>query len=278
MTTRSFSVNQTNESFKITLSLRNKKKRKDTKHYFQGYSSNSAAHKDIILIESHLDSGRQVSTFVKNVGRVTMEKVIKRPAVTDNKQYGCVAKATRKRIYRKYYLYCQKMKRGQFIPVSKSEWEANYNAIDTATGQRPERTLSRDPSTRYLYLSAMFESPLHQEKLKAIDQSIKYMNERTVTLRKLLSDGEKTLIKLRKAVYSSTCYSMLTKAIFTEDNENTTKEQLAKVTTQCLLDLSIFLKLNERASEEISMLRESLHDYEKKRESFDELEKAVVNS
>ena len=79
-------------------------------------------------------------------------------------------------------------------------------------------------------------------------------------MRKFLSDGEKTLINVRKAVYSSTSYSMLMKAKFTEDNEveliekgftfkNTTKEQLAKVTTQCLLVLSVFLKLNERASE-----------------------------
>ena len=179
MTTRTFKVVQTGECYKITLSLASKKRRISTKHNFQGYLSISAAEEDIAPINSHIDAGNYVNTFVKNVGEAPRRKKILRANKT-NHDYGCVIKAKRKLKNKKYRVYLKNMKKGLLTPVSRSKWEADYDAVDGRTGQREALATSRDPSTRFLYLSTPLESPLQQEKVKAIELTVKYMKERTV--------------------------------------------------------------------------------------------------
>ena len=113
------------------------------------------------------------------------------------------------------------------------------------------------------------------------------MIQKILTLKAYLKSKHEPMTKLRKAVYSCNSFTYIMKAKFVEDDEveilsekpsllNTSKEQLIRVTTQCILILSLMTRLNERAKKEICLLEESLVHIEWAKDSMESLKEAVT--
>jgi hypothetical protein len=175
------------------------------------------------------------------------------------------------------------------VPNSRSEWEKMYNSGRKDTSARAFRAISRDPHTRYLYLINGMESLERKDNIKAMEESVKYMKERRVTLGDFIKEEGKIIDILQKAVYASTCFSLLLKAKFEEDeevefitedskftNQNTSKLQQAKVNIQCMLTLSLSNRLTERAKQELELIRVSLELLSNSEKSFEQLKEAVL--
>jgi hypothetical protein len=170
------------------------------------------------------------------------------------------------------------MEVADITPITRTAWEELYDAIDSVSGDRAARAFSRDPRTCHIFLMHGLDSTDQNEQWKAIDQSVKYMKERTVTLANIIKSENVSILKLRDAVYSSTCFSLLMRATFHEDVEveilkkdekftyqNTTKEQTSKVTLQSNIVLSVSsnnllssaILSNQMTPEKIPLLRSS---------------------
>jgi hypothetical protein len=90
------------------------------------------------------------------------------------------------------------------------------------------------------------------------------MREKLLTLLTFMTEENKIVVKLRRANYSSSCYSLLMMAKFVNDSDvvvitdekvftfqNTSKEQMSRVSLQCYLTLSLSARLMERAKAEV---------------------------
>jgi hypothetical protein len=111
------------------------------------------------------------------------------------------------------------MEVADITPITRTAWEERYDATDSVSGDRAARAFSQDPRTRHIFLMHGLDSTDQNEQWKAIDQSVKYMKERTVTLANIIKSENVSILKLRDAVYSSTCFSLLMRATFHEDIE-----------------------------------------------------------
>jgi hypothetical protein len=152
MSVRTFSVLESCGLYKISVSQQQPKRSKLVKNELQGYLSMKAAKDDIQLVKDHLNSGKRIASFTKNLGEATSSSapIMKK---SDEKQlYGAVAKAVEKLAKQKYNMYCKNLRKGYMVPNSRSEWEKIYNSGRKDTSARAFRSISRDPHTRYLYL------------------------------------------------------------------------------------------------------------------------------
>lgn len=288
MTTRTYSVYQTGDVFRIPVISCLPKKSKVVRTHLQGYLSEQAANKDLKLISTHLAEGRPIKSFKRSLGKAAKPIAKRRKSSGKTMLNGCVLKSVEKSRTRKYSIYCKNMTRANLEVISRNQWDEAYNEIDTATGERAARALSRDPSIRYVYLINGLESFDIGVQAKAIDNALKYMKERVVTLASFVKAEEDCIVKLRKVVYSSTAYTLLLRANFDEDEDvqilrekftfqNTTKEQLAKVSTQSLLTLSVCQRLTNRALEETALLETYLSGISTAKGTFVDLQKEVAD-
>jgi hypothetical protein len=258
------------------------KRSKLTTSFVQGYLSSKAAQDDIDLISAHLDSGKHIRTFVKNVGAIKTRATRVTREQKEGALYGCVAKAVEKVARKKYKMYCKSVLKVGIVPISREEWDTSCNT------ERAKRAISRDPHTRYLYLLQGMESSEKHDNLRSIEDTVKYMRERKVTLAAFIVEEVKLTERLQKAVYSSSCYSLLMRAKFEEDSniidlteernftfQNTSKEQLSRVSIQSYVVLSLALKLVKRSRQEIDMIQESLDLISCSEDSFEQLKNTV---
>ena len=266
---RTFAIYESDGLYRLVVTERQAKRAKLVQRKVQGYLSMKAAENDIPLVTRHLDLGRRITTFQKTVGSATSNTGNQSRRLKGKSVSGCVAKAVKRASTRKYKRYCSRMASASLVPIPKLEWDALFDS--PANNCRTLRAASRDPYTRYLYFIKELESSGEAENLGAIENSIKYMKERKVTLSVFMTEEDKTVQKLRTAICTSSCYTLLLKAHFEEDGDaesntedtkftlqNTSKEQLSRVATQCFLTLSLSQRLKIRAEEEIVILEDSL--------------------
>ena len=282
MSRRTFSVHKCGDQHRIAVSEHQSKRSKVVKSYLQGYLSSNAAYNDIGPATAHLDSGQSIRTFKKNIGTLSTRRIQMKHDPPIKSLNGCVAKAVEKAAKKKYNLYCKRMLKVNLDPISRSEWDAIYS---TGNSDRDKRAFSRDPHIRYLYLLNGMESNMRRDNIRAIEDTIKYMRERKVTLSAFIIEEEKLSDKLQGAIYSSRCFTLLLKAKFEEDVidltehkftfQNTSKEQLSRVSIQSYITLSLSLKLIERSRQEIDLLQEGLDLISCSEESFEVLKAAV---
>jgi hypothetical protein len=289
MSVRTFSVLESCGLYKISISQQQPKRSKLVKNELQGYLSMKAAKDDIQLVKDHLNSGKRIASFTKNLGEATSSSAPIMKKSNEKQLYGAVAKAVEKLAKQKYNTYCKNLRKGYMVPNSRSEWEKMYNSGRKDTSARAFRAISRDPHTRYLYLINGMESLERKDNIKAMEESVKYMKERRVTLGDFIKEEGKIIDILQKAVYTSTCFSLLLKAKLEEDeevefitedskftNQNTSKLQQAKVNIQCMLTLSLSNRLTERAKQELELIRVSLELLSNSEKSFEQLKEAFT--
>ena len=206
MSVRTFSVLESCGLYKIHISQQQPKRSKLVKSELQGYLSMKAATDDIKLVKDHLNSGKRIASFAKNLGVATSSSARIRKNPNRKQLYGTVAKAVEKLAKQKYNMYCKNMRKAYMVPNSRSEWEKMYNSGRKETSARAYRAISRDPHTRYLYLINGMEALERKENIKAMEESFKYMKERQVTLGHIIKEEGKMIDILQKAVYTSTCF------------------------------------------------------------------------
>jgi hypothetical protein len=71
MSVRTFSVLESCGLYKISISQQQPKISKLVKNELQGYLSMKAAKDDIQLVKDHLNSGKRIASFTKNLGEAT---------------------------------------------------------------------------------------------------------------------------------------------------------------------------------------------------------------
>lgn len=214
MSIRTFAVHKCGDQHRIAVSEHQSKRSKVVKTYLQGYLSSNAAYNDIGPATAHLNLGQSIRTFKKNVGTLSTRRTQRKHGPPIKSLNGCVAKAVERAAKTKYNLYCKRMLKVNLDPISRSEWDAIYN---TGNSNRDNRAFSRNPHIRYLYLLNGMESNLRRDNVRAIEDTIKYMRERKVTLSAFIIEEKKLSDKLQAATYSSRCYTLLLKAKFEEN-------------------------------------------------------------
>ena len=282
MTTRTFAVYESEGLFNLMVTASNPKKARVTKSYLQGYLSSKAAENDIVSFTAHLDAGKRLSTFVKNLGQKSSRNATHRQRRRGN--YGCVSKAVKRMLRWKYNLYCKTSRQSDTVPMSRAAWDTLH--ADECTSERSKRAFCRDPRTSHLLLMRGLESPLDEDKAKTIDNAVQYMRERTKLLMTSIAAAKLHISKLRKAFFKNEIFSLLMKAKFVEEGEkekeectlqNTSKEQMSRLSVQSMMTLSVCLRLNQRSREEMVVIEGCLQQIQSAA-TFSEMQLSVADS
>ena len=205
MTTRTFAVYESEGLFNLMVTASNPKKARVTKGYLQGYLSSKAAENDIISFTAHLDAGKRLSTFVKNLGQKSSRNATHRQHRRGS--YGCVSKAVKRMLRWEYNLYCKTSRQSDTVPMSRAAWDTLY--ADECASERSKRAFCRDPRTSHLLLMRGLESPLDEDKAKTIDNAVQYMRKRTKLLMTSIAAAKLHIRKLRKAFFKNEIFFYL---------------------------------------------------------------------
>ena len=279
MTTRECAITISNGNFTISLTTKYEKGSRVQKHYFQGYNSYVAAEEDIERLLQHLSDRKRASTFIKTLESTTRGK--KRPkSFSDGKLYGSVKKKNKRETSKKYRRYLHDMSMANKVPKERNEWDAMYNVREPHARARALRQFTRNPEIRTEYLTQQ----LHGIDDTGVRNAIAYVHERIKTLKSRITIDEKKLFIIRDGICEFKCYKLLLKAQLEEDDglidltgeeeftqDNTSKEQLARVSMQAYLVSFMYASLIERAQQEVHMLEHGVIEIMKHSGTLEEL-------
>ena len=275
MTNRSFSIVAKGDDFGLAITTTYEKGKKGIKHYIYGYLSPKAANSDIDRLIEHFGRKKHLSSFVSNYGKPLKTDFKRERHDLSGALNGCVKKARRKVSNKAYNLYVKNLKEAYLKPLDRCEWDKVYDERDPILKARALRANARNPNIRQRYLLEGLNSEDSDDSLKAITNAVNYVRERIKTLAYYIASSHELLLLLRENIFEGTCYKLLLRAKFDEDDStdvidltaddeftemNTSKAQIAKVIMQAVVVATIFTLLIERAEDETNFLQMELKE------------------
>ena len=286
MASRVFKVVPDGKKYRIHVRTSYDKRGKISLKEYRKYPTENAAQNDVKRLRAHFDDGKSSVTFkqefhsqwnCKNAG----EAKCYRASISSVR--GIVGKRLVRKQNREYSRYRKLMQSANMEACSRAEWDRKASK-DGAAMDRLLRKFARDPSILHASILRGILSAEETILFESITCSIDYFKERLLVLRKFSSDNSKSLLILRKAIYSGEPFSLLLKAKFEDERKdkdiidltsddtftmtNITKAQLIKCTLQCTVVEKVYALIREKIGEETKLLDSILSEVESVRSNL----------
>jgi hypothetical protein len=217
----------------------------------RGYLTEDAAHKDLPKFRVHLQT-KTFGTFFATKGGGNPNKIISKKRKRLTKAPTSVNEGNRKPLsgnaYKQHDKHMNLEYRRHVEAVGKKEaldrahWNEVYNHPAGEERERALRRVSRGTHYRDQYFLETVSSKENAKQLEGVHNAVVYMFDRANQLKSSIDKHITVATNLQRALVKGTPDQFLVRASFDGDlpaekdiEKSTSKAQLSKVTTQCLL-------------------------------------------
>jgi hypothetical protein len=243
------------------------------KHTLHGYLTEDAAHKDLKPLAEHLKK-RTIGTFFATIDGGDPTKIysnkkkrVKKPVNAGNQKplYGFAYKKHDKHMNMEYKRHVEIV--GKKEALDRAHWNDVYNHPEEVDRERALRRVSRGMHYRDQFFLETVISTEQKEQELAVHNAVVYLFDREKQLKENIDHHITTATNLQMALVKGTPDKFLVRASFLGDTDlpaekdsekSTSKDQMKKVTTQCLLVKDFHKSLLQVDRKELKLVEEAI--------------------